>query len=82
MVGRIHGCDPIRSLRQAKKGWERILEFIGLSEKGMWRASALGVVDRRKLETARALATKPKLLLLDEMMAGLTPTELRKPWCW
>jgi branched-chain amino acid transport system ATP-binding protein len=78
MVGRIHGCDPIRSLRQAKKGWERILEFIGLSEKGMWRASALGVVDRRKLETARALATKPKLLLLDEMMAGLTPTEVEE----
>jgi branched-chain amino acid transport system ATP-binding protein len=78
MVGKAFGRTPTWSMREAKEEAEKILEFIGLSEKGMWRASALGVVDRKKLETARALATKPKLLLLDEMMAGLTPTEVEE----
>jgi branched-chain amino acid transport system ATP-binding protein len=78
MVGKAFGCTPTWSMREAKEEAEKILRFIGLGEKGMWRASTLGVVDRKKLETARALATKPKLLLLDEMMAGLTPTEVEE----
>jgi branched-chain amino acid transport system ATP-binding protein len=76
MIGRMYGSDPVRSLRQAEKECESILEFIGLGGKGLSMAATFGMVDRKKLEIARALATKPKLLLLDETMAGLNPTEM------
>ncbi len=52
-----------------------ILEFSGLINKKDMLAKSLTIADRKRLEIARALATKPKLLLLDETMAGLTPTE-------
>lgn len=53
-----------------------ILEFIGFLEKKENIARNLTIEDRKRLELARALATKPKLLLLDEVMAGLNPTEM------
>lgn len=57
--------------------WET-LEFVGLSARGNAPASELTPPEKRRLEMARALATQPKLLLLDEVMTGLTPSEARK----
>jgi branched-chain amino acid transport system ATP-binding protein len=48
---------------------------VGLTGKSMTRASSLSVFELRMLEVARALSTKPRLILLDEVMAGLNPSE-------
>jgi len=66
---RVSGADAAREASQA-------LEFVGLSAMSATPVKDLTLENQKRVEVARALATKPELLLLDELMAGLTPTEV------
>jgi branched-chain amino acid transport system ATP-binding protein len=72
MIGVLSRVD---SEKQARQGALEVLGFIGLYHKRNHLAKSLTLEDRKKLELGRALATRPHLLLLDEIMAGLNPKE-------
>ncbi len=74
LVGRFYG----RRLREPSSpalATDRLLDLVGLGGKGHLQPGQLTVIDRKRVELARALGARPRLLLLDEFMAGLTPAE-------
>jgi branched-chain amino acid transport system ATP-binding protein len=67
--------NRLSSLVAAKKKAEEVIEFVGLEQKRSAPAQELTLPHRKLLELARAMATDPALLMLDEVMAGINPTE-------
>jgi branched-chain amino acid transport system ATP-binding protein len=72
VIGALLHADSVATARRAA---DEVLNRLGLYDKRHQPAASLTLPDRKRLEVARALATRPKLLLLDETMAGLRPTE-------
>ncbi len=75
MVGSCFGHEQ-RSLSQAEEIAGEVLDFVGLGGRRDQLAASLNVAQKKRLELARALAARPHLLLLDEVLAGLNPTEI------
>src|SRR5574340_376177 len=75
-LGRVYGRDSVRNLRQAERDAFALLEKVGLGARGPSLASTLTPVERKKLELGRALAVKPRLVLLDELLAGLAASDV------
>ena len=76
-VGALFGsADARRGPKEAFAIADEVLELVGLAAKAGHPVSALTIPDRKRLEVARAVATRPHLLLLDEVMAGLNNVEI------
>jgi len=71
----VGALERVAHRRQAVRIAEEVLELTGLADKAGSMGQSLTLPDRKRLELARALATGPRVLLLDEVMAGLNPTE-------
>ncbi|QND66348.1 ABC transporter ATP-binding protein [Mesorhizobium loti] len=76
MVGAVYGAGG--RVRNATEAATQALELVGLTAKRDVRTAHMTLSDRRLLEIARAVASSPALLLLDEPMAGLNPTEIQR----
>jgi branched-chain amino acid transport system ATP-binding protein len=77
LLGHLFGRAKGSAASEAARGEiGEILDFVGLAGLKEARAMDLIIANQKRLEVARALATHPDLILLDEVMAGLTPTEV------
>jgi branched-chain amino acid transport system ATP-binding protein len=75
MAGACFGREA-KNLKEAQLVADEVLEFVGLAPHSGQLASSLNVAEKKRLELARALAARPYLLLLDEVLAGLNPSEV------
>jgi branched-chain amino acid transport system ATP-binding protein len=75
MVGACFGREG-HNLAEAAQIADDIMQFVGLAERARQLAGSLNVAQKKRLELARALAARPHLLLLDEVLAGLNPAEI------
>lgn len=75
MVGACFGGEG-RSLGEAVEISDEVLDFVGIADKADLLAGSLNVAEKKRIEMARALAAQPVLLLLDEVLAGLNPSEI------
>jgi branched-chain amino acid transport system ATP-binding protein len=77
MVGALFGAEGgARGLGAARHRAEEVLGFVGLDHRADQVAEGLNVPERKRMELARALAMRPSVLFLDEVMAGLNPAEI------
>jgi branched-chain amino acid transport system ATP-binding protein len=76
MLGRMFGSDPTGPATAVAEA-DALLEKVGLADRASLSGAQLTYIDQKRVELARALATRPRLLLLDEWLAGLNPTELQ-----
>lgn len=76
MLGRMFGSEPVAPTEAAREA-ETLIARVGLGGRANFYGAQLTYIDQKRVELARALATRPQLLLLDEWLAGLNPTELQ-----
>ena len=75
-IGAMHGNERDGSVRDALATADQLLEVVGIAKQANAAPSQLSVADARRLELAKALASRPRLLLIDEVMAGLRRQEI------
>lgn len=78
LVACLYGHARAPSVPRARPEARRFLDLVGLGGKGGYSAARLTLAERKRLEVARALATRPRLLMLDEPAAGLNPVEVNE----
>ena len=80
LVGFFYGIEGRRGIHdEAQSEAERVLDFVGMAKQADRPVSSLNIMERKIVELARALATQPTLLLLDELLAGMNPLDLDPP---
>lgn len=76
LIPQLYGCNRKISMQEAQKDALNVLDFVGIAHLRDKQAKDFTLSQRKMLEIAKALATEPDCILLDEVAAGLTPTEV------